>query len=400
MSSCGERLDIICFPDAPWDAPLLTNRQQVMRRFASSSFNVRVLYVEPPQFCWTRDARYNGSSIAAHTHQVSERLWVVSPPLWLPNRLMRRFAFRQYQDCVVQVVRRTQERLGFTRPVLWTYSPLAADYLGKLNERAVCYDCVDDYLEQDYYAKGTGTDVAGRERQLLQAANLLLFTWEGLAKKKGCFDDPRTYCVGNAADYGLFARATCIDLSRPLDLVDTGRPVVGFFGAIDDSKVDGELLMQLATRHPEWELVLIGPVRNFRLHTKLRARPNIHFLGVKQQRELPEYLRFFDVCMIPYVQNEYTSQLYSLKLHEYFAAGKPVVSTDLPFIHQFSKHLYVSTSVDEFCTNIERALGEDVEAAERRQEIAWAHSWEHKSDYLLDLLCHKVGGTDVSHTSP
>jgi glycosyltransferase involved in cell wall biosynthesis len=83
------------------------------------------------------------------------------------------------------------------------------------------------------------------------------------------------------------------------------------------------------------QIVLIG---NADVNTsRLTAEPNIHLLGPKPFAELPRYVAFFDVGIIPFLVNELTSAVNPIKLREMLAAGCPVVSTALPEVERYAK---------------------------------------------------------------
>jgi glycosyltransferase involved in cell wall biosynthesis len=118
-------------------------------------------------------------------------------------------------------------------------------------------------------------------------------------------------------------------------------PIVGFFGLISEW-VDQDLLIALAralraptpdTRHPTPSLVLIGKADVD--VSRLKAELNIHLLGPKPFAELPRYVAFFDVGIIPFAVNELTRAVNPIKLREMLAAGCRVVSTDLPEVERY-----------------------------------------------------------------
>jgi glycosyltransferase involved in cell wall biosynthesis len=388
-------LDILCFADATWDAPLQTNRQQVMRQLVQHSEAIRVLFVEPPVFAASRKWRSQpGSSLSSRPgltlSQEYPHLWALKPTSPLPNRILRRYGFPLYQRLLGAAVRSAQQELHFGAPVLWTYSPLAADFLGQLGEVLVCYDCVDDHLATPYYQKQTGADVASLERRLIERADLIFFTSRELQSRKGV-SGGRVQLVGNAADVDLFNTAVTRVWEKPADIRDLPAPVIGFFGALVDYKVDFDLLRQTAETHPEWSFVLIGPAEDCQGIARLKAFPNVRLLETKAQFELPRYLAYFDVCMIPYKQNDYTRGLYALKLHEYLSAGKPVVVTDLPCFTEFARLIYIAQDQPQFAAAIAAALDEAQPGViEERIRVARRHSWANKASLMLRLVIERL----------
>ena len=390
-----EQINIVCYADADWNAPLQTNRQQAMRQLAQRSELIRVLFVEPPIFWFSGNRKRKpvdrssekGSQILC---KELANLWVLKTPSLLPNRVLRRYGFRLYQYHILTAVKYVQKVLNFTSPVIWTYSPLSVDYLHKIDEILVCYDCVDDHLATPYYQGQTGADVGKLERQLFEQSDLIFFTSEELQARKGVYGK-NVHLVGNAADVDLFHSAITQPFRNPDDLVNISHPIIGFFGALVDLKVDFNLLGQIASARPEWSIVLIGPSEDCEGIRALSTLPNIYLLGIKPQTELPYYLKYFDVCMIPYKQNDYTRGIYALKLHEYLAAGKPVVVTDLPFFKDFHDVIYVAKDTSDFISAISTALNENQPLVrEERIRIAQQHSWKIKVDKMLNLVIARL----------
>ena len=104
--------------------------------------------------------------------------------------------------------------------------------------------------------------------------------------------------------------------------------MLGYFGVIDE-RLDYELLARLADAFPNGSLVLVGPVVKVDPR-ELPQATNIHWLGPAAVRELPRYVKGFDVCLMPFALNEATEFINPTKTLEYMAAGKPIVSTAVP----------------------------------------------------------------------
>ena len=169
----------------------------------------------------------------------------------------------------------------------------------------------------------------------------------------------------------------------PVELAGLKGPVAGYFGAISDW-FDPEPIAQLAAMAPQLHIVLIGAVTTNL--TGLKAYPNIYFLGEKPYRDLPAYLRCFNVCLIPFKNNELTQATNPVKLYEYLAAGKAVVATDLPEIRQFADVVTVVGNPADFAAAVIRLIQEGDQAAEVRRQRVQLESWEQRLAQLKVLL--------------
>ena len=104
----------------------------------------------------------------------------------------------------------------------------------------------------------------------------------------------------------------------PADLAALPGPVVGYVGGVHQW-VDLRLLSDIARLMPEASFAIVGP-----LQTDVSAvkAPNLHFLGKKSHDDLPQYIKGFDVGIVPYRLTEYTANVYPTKLNEYLAMGR------------------------------------------------------------------------------
>ena len=127
--------------------------------------------------------------------------------------------------------------------------------------------------------------------------------------------------------------------------------------------------------------------------SSLTSLPNVHLFGRKTVPELPPYLKAMDVCLLPYVLNEYTHNVFPLKLYEYMAAGKPIISTDMYEMRAYEgEDLAIGRTHEEFERAITAALEtETPERARARSERAAANAWEHRIDEISSLLAPIIG---------
>jgi glycosyltransferase involved in cell wall biosynthesis len=155
------------------------------------------------------------------------------------------------------------------------------------------------------------------------------------------------------------------------------------------AQLDWALLLDLSALHPEWSFVFVGPKRPHRqiyqALEQLSRRPNVHFLGGKPTECLGGYPQHFDVCIMPYVRDDYTKYVYPLKLHEYLASGKPVVSSPIRSVEDFRHVVAIAANRREWSNSIEHALSEEQHTPDRRAErqaVAREYDW--------DPLVHKI----------
>lgn len=392
--------DIVCFALRAWDSPW-KNNQQIMSLLARSN---RVLYVGPPRsFRESVKALRTGTRNRPTVDRPTERLFVYREPWFLsrfrPTRRGGPVLNQLTQMARIAHVRRVCHRLGFQSPILWVYDPMLASVVGSFREKLVVYHVIDPYDE--YFppdATRSRSLVARNQRIMLERADVVFAVSEALHRR--CLEfNPNSHLVPNGVDYPLFESAMRSD-RLPDDVAGIPRPIVGYIGVIRPG-VDFQLLGQMAAKRPDWSFMFVGPqeyLNGREGFVALVESHNVYYLGSKPVEQIPFYVRACDVGILPY-KNDGTS-LYgdSLKLYEYLACGRPVVSSDMPFSRRFEPLVRIAGDVPEFIDGIEMSLAEDVGRKLERMAIAKHHSWRHRvevmSEHARTALAH-IGHNDL-----
>ena len=183
---------------------------------------------------------------------------------------------------------------------------------------------------------------------------------------------------------------------RALD-VDLRNPIVGFIGHIN-SRIDMRLLEAIAERGRS--LLLVGP-RDLAFEPKrfaaLLCKPNVRWVGFKPFDALPGYLRAIDVGVVPYEDSAFNRGSFPLKTLEYLAAGRSVVSTDLPATRWLDTDLIATASEPEtFADQVDRLLAEGREIGSliaSRRGFAMEHSWPARASQFYDAILSRRPGS-------
>lgn len=372
---------IICFSTADWDTLLPTNKHQMMRRLAARG--AKVLYIETlgtraPSLSSGVDLGRMGRRLRRALQgpvKRERRLWTISPvvrPAWnTPARIALNKAAFQAQI-------RPHLR-HFPSPLVWVYSPHAVHLLDGLDPAFVVYHRVD---RLDAVPGADITALRRAEDALLTRANVVFCT------ERSLYDDAKgrsraAFHLPNVADYRHFAHPrepegdTRLALLRALP-----HPRILFSGNLAAHKVDFGLLDRLAGERPGWQFVLVGPSWEGSATDpaleRLRRRGNVMFLGHVAYEELPPFLHEADVLLIPYLLNEATEAVSPLKLYEYLATGKPVVSSALPSVAQCEGPVSIARGAEEWLPCIEAALEEPHRAIRLRRSLARRNTWEKR----------------------
>lgn len=306
-------------------------------------------------------------------------------PLVFPgarNRVLQRL----HEHLLVSQIRRAIKRtVGQTaQPIqIWAFAPDVPFLIGRFNEEAFIYYCVDDYtLFEGYDSKR----IQASEDEMVRRADLVVTTSEALLQCKSRLRKDAEL-VRHGVDYDRFASAWKQELPRPKDLASIAGPIFGFFGLIQ-FWIDTSLLELVAKLRPKYSFVFIGDCSIDVSH--LACLPNVHFLGRKKNHELPAYCRAFDAGLMPFTQTAMTDSVNPIKMYEYLAAGLPVVSTPLPEARRFSDVIELTDTPEAFAKACDTVLAKDY--AGRREDISHmvkGESWRSKVETLSQLVMRK-----------
>ncbi len=279
--------------------------------------------------------------------------------------------------------------LGFKSPILWFVVPHAGHLIGKLNESKTVYYCIDDYSAlPDVNHKA----VNKMDYELAIGADIVFTASKSLTDEKNKINK-NVYYSPHGVDFQHFNKAYTDKLSRPKDIACIKKPIIGFFGLIE-SWIDLSLIQKISERYSNMNVVLIGHVA---VDTKsLDELSNVYFLGKKSFSQLPNYAACFDVCILPYVDNDQIYNCNPIKLKEYLATGKPVVSVSFPEILGFNDIVYIAETDEEFIEYIKQAIDTDsIDKAVKRVNYVEGLTWENRVNEVL-MQVEKVKVTKVA----
>ena len=263
--------------------------------------------------------------------------------------------------------------------ILWITLPehhLLTD--GIYQEQLMIFDICDLPEEEFDYWKPE-FDKAMSKADLVFAASYLLY-------EKYRYMHHNVHYLPNGANYRAFQRKG----PRPADFPETPGPVAGFHGALA-SWIDWNLVYHLAKRLPRWSFVFVGPLLNI-TEDRLPYGKNIFYITEKSFEQLPYYTNHFDVGIIPFQVRDMTDYSCPIKMYEYFACGKPVVSTP---IHEVSlcPLARIGRSAGEFAGHIEQAYSQVLaETDTSKQFRSWAmmNSWEQRASLADKIIRHSL----------
>ena len=326
---------LICFSHLRWNF-VFQRPQHLMSRFAKDR---RVIYWEEPEAALPDCEPALGVRACAETGVI-----VVTPSL--PETLDeagRETALKTLLDAFLK---------GEAGPFIrWYYTPMMLPFSRHVEAESVVYDCMDELANFRF----APPQLLSLEQELIDSADVVFTGGYSLyeAKKDR---HPNIHPFPSSVDRGHFAQARATD-AQPDDQAPIGRPRLGFYGVIDE-RMDLELIAAVADAHPEWSIVMVGPVVKID-PADLPLRANIHYLGGKTYEQLPVYLGGWDVALMPFAINDSTRFISPTKTPEYLAGGRPVVSTPITDVIRHYGDMdavFVADGAQAFVTACEQAL--------------------------------------------
>ncbi|MGH9768598.1 MAG: glycosyltransferase family 1 protein [Blastocatellia bacterium] len=296
--------DMVCLSHLRWDF-VYQRPQHLMSRSACER---RVFFVEEPVF----DAKAPKLDISRRDCGVV----VVAPRL--PEGLSDAEVAAIQQSLLLDELFMEHDISDY---ILWYYTPMAMAFTWHLEPLVIVYDCMDELSAFKFAPQ----NLKQREAELLACADLVFTGGYSLYEAKYHLH-PNIHPFPSSIDPAHFRKARK-KIAEPDDQAAIPRPRLGYSGVIDE-RMDQELLAGIADAKPDWHLVMIGPVVKID-PAELPRRPNIHYLGGKNYKDLPAYLSGWEIAMLPFARNESTRYISPTKTPEYLAAGVPTISTSI-----------------------------------------------------------------------
>jgi glycosyltransferase involved in cell wall biosynthesis len=379
----ADAMDFLCFGGEDW---WYHNRghtdMQLMRRFArmGTTLYVNSIVMSKPTM---GDGRKFGEKVVRKAKSIFRGLepsgvgfWVYSP-FSLPVHHIS-WAKPLNQAMLQHQMRRVMRKLRMSDPVVWVVCPVACDTALNVKRSKLVYQRTDRF--EDYPNVDVET-ITAYDRKLKAEADLTIFVNACL------YDEEAGRCrkaiyLDHGVDFEMFASAEG-DSRRPADMAPIHGPIAGYFGALDAHKLDVGFIEAVADLSPGVSFVFVGKVSHELLC--LARKKNVWLLGQKPYEQIPDYGKCFDVAILPWAKSRWTQAANPIKLKEYLALGKPVVSTSsFSEVQRYRDVVHVADTPEEFSRKIMKAAGENGpdQVAVRRKRVEHA-SWDSKARTVL-----------------
>lgn len=353
---------------------------QVMRRVARK---IPVLYVNSLGVRMP-DAK-NGSrfagkiarkmqSLARGVVRVENQFWVFSP-LSVPGAVGQKIS----GFALAPQIRLAARRASISKPLLWMHCPAGAGLLDSFDPAGIVMQRTDRF---EAFPEGDPVLLGQQVAAIKRAADLVIYCAPHLMEEERS-QVRRQLLVTHGVDVAAFVAEGLKRASRssggPADVAVLPRPRVGFIGGIDAHTFDPALFLAVASRLSDVQFVMIGSCS---LPEGWCTLPNVRFLGRKPYELVARYMAAMDVLIMPWNRSDWIKACNPIKMKEYLAVGRPVVTTDFPALDGWRDLVRVADGAEAFASQIRAALDEPFDAAPARARVT-GESWDAKAEAIL-----------------
>ncbi len=379
-------MDILCFGGEDW---WYSNRghidMQLMRCYAKygTILYVNSIVMQKPNLS---NGRMFAKRLVRKTRSIftglkkSDRGFWVYSPFTLP---VHHLAWaRPLNEIILRYqIHWAIHKLRLKDPMIWVACPAACDTAIKMKKGLLVYQRTDRYEE---YPNVDSATIAKYDQRVKANADLTIFVNSTLYNEELAQCKKAIY-LDHGVDFDMFALADQ-DQKKPSDIACIPKPIAGYFGALDEHKLDIGFIREIIDLLPEISFVFVG--KTLSKFTHLAEKKNVWLLGQKAYEQVPHYGKCFDVLILPWRKSRWTEVANPIKLKEYLALGKPLVST--PAFAELQKYLdviYIADTPEEFAQCIKKALKENnAKLIDARRKTVEETSWESKAQLVINTL--------------
>ena len=381
-------MNIVFYGGHRWEQGAWFRKQQFASRFAKRGHNV--YYIEDSISIIRKKKTHTNKYIKTYVKKINKNINVIVPSAFFPfpkNKKIRHL----YNLKLLGDIKRILKKDGVNEFLLWFNRLEFSTILTKLNSTIKIVDLCDDI---PFYAKLAG-DEKSFEVMKYFLQNALTNSTTGIVsavkikEKYQHFAKNELIVIPNGHDI----KHTNFDkFQLPANLKNIKRPFIGFLGTLFHF-IDAELLEFLISKRPEYSFIFLGGVqKNFPVE-KIRNYDNVHLIGKVPKHEVPNYLNAFDVCLNPFVTHEVNDSVNPVKVFEYLAMSKHVVSTKMYSLmkEDIGRYIKFADTKEHFLEILDNLIANNDFRNNVPQSVIDAYHWDNLFLKMVNQLNEQLG---------
>jgi len=286
------------------------------------------------------------------------------------------------------------------KKILWFTYPLYPYLTGLLNWDLIIYDCSDLWIapsggskSNTFSSKTVEGLIYSAEKRIIHHSDIIFASSDFLTERIKKITGRQAITIENGVDFFYFQNKKC----QEKDVLDKiPGPRLGYVGALR-SKIDYELLEELANYNPDWSIVLVGPdcLNKRGAFERLLQKDNVFWTGEVKSEEVPHYISALDLGLLPYREIEYNKAVFPIKFYEYLSQGIPVVGCGIPSTEKYcQKGVYRHVGRDKFqeacLETISSLTGDNAPYIKKRIQLAQEANWDTKLAEMLNKVKERL----------
>ncbi|MCR9244247.1 MAG: hypothetical protein NXI31_04390 [bacterium] len=385
LASDTDRRDIICFCGQDWwyhnrahsDFQLMTRAAKHRKVLLVNSIGMRMPMPGRSPLPFKRIWRKLKSMLRHVRRPLPDAPnYTVMTPVLFPfygSEKARAFNARSIR----RQVERVAKKAGIVDPHIIVTVPTAWEVAREMSRTSLVYNRSDKHSA---FGEADQGFIAQLERDLLTQSDGVLYSSRAFLDSERELTGDRAHFLDHGVDTKHFAAR---DRTNALVEQSCKRPIVGFFGGLDDYVVDFDLLERVAVERPDYTLALIGDATL--PMDRLTRHPNVVHLGFKPYAEIPHLGADFDVSIMPWLDNDWIRSCNPIKLKEYLSLGQEVVTTYFPEVEHYRDYVHLAQNGDEFLQRIDEVV-QGARAPGDRDALLGSATWDDRTLELLAIL--------------
>ncbi|GGB41694.1 glycosyltransferase [Fictibacillus barbaricus] len=258
----------------------------------------------------------------------------------------------------------------------WSCDITRSSLVNKFKNRNLVYDIIDNLIEHDQV--GRDKEFYKKKYKEIEDISNIIFTVSKSIKAELFSSHGKTYYIPNGIDLSKY---------HVQKNIENKRPKVGYVGLMQE-RIDVKLLKYVIEKNGDIDFCFVGPILTPKYFKELLKYKNVEFIGAVHHDLIPNYINNFDACIIPHKVNKFTKSMNPLKLYEYLACGKHVITTNIPPAEEFKDIIYITNEYEIFSNYVHDAVYKPYSnfSQEMISNKIKLHDWENKIQEMINII--------------